>query len=115
MSNAQQKAAEMFDKTRTSRSINMAKKTSIVLLIIAISSGVSWIVGNMESSSTAYRLVNVWVEDEDYRDLVPMIRSALDDGVLRQTEWWKISSRQEEIEQTRQREALLTTVITGLP
>lgn len=116
MSNpAQEKAAAMFDGTRTSVAIGKAKNAIAIMILGVGGFGVWWYAGNVESSSAAYRLVNAWYADDDYRDLVPMIRNAMDDGVLRQTEWWEIAARQEEIEQTRQREELLKTVVQGLP
>ncbi len=116
MSNsAQQKAAAAFDNTKTSKAITTAKRGICVIFIIAICGALGLYIGNIEASSSAYRLANAWVQDDDYRDLVPMIRNALDNGILNRDEWWEISARQEEIEQTRQREELLKTVVQGLP
>lgn len=115
MNDAQQKAAAAFDNTKTAASIGLAKKAIVIVLIGVVGYWAWWTVGNAESSATAYRVTSVWVQVDDYRDLVPMIRNAMDDGVLRKIEWWAIAARQEEIEQTRQREELLKTVISNLP
>jgi hypothetical protein len=116
MSNAaQQKAAAAFDNTKTAKSITIAKRGIFVIFLILAVGGIVLYVNNIEASATAYRLTNTWVQDDDYRDLVPMIRNALDNGVLNRNEWWEISARQEEIAQTKQREELLKTVIQGLP
>ncbi len=116
MSNsAQQKAAAAFDKTKTAFAITTAKRGVYVVLIIGASLGIASFVGSIEASATAYRLTNAWVQDEDYRDLVPMIRNAMNNGILEQDEWWKIATRQEEIAQIKQRDELLKTVIQGLP
>ena len=115
MSDAQQKAAAAFDNTKTASAITTAKRGIVVILIIALSGGLALYIGNIEASSTAYRLTNAWVQDDDYRDLVPMIRNALNNGILEQDEWWKIAARQEEIAQTKGREELVKTVVQGLP
>ena len=112
---AQQKAAAAFDNTRTASAITVAKRGIVIILIIAVSLGAAWYVGSIEASATAYRLTNAWVQDDDYRDLVPMIRNAMNNGILEQDEWWKIAVRQEDIAQTKQREELLKTVVQGLP
>jgi hypothetical protein len=115
MNDAQKKAAAAFDNTKTAASIGLAKKAIGIILIGIVGYWAWWTVGNAESSATAYHLTNVWVQDDDYRDLVPMIRNAMDDGVLSRIEWWRIGARQEKIAQTKHREELLKTVTTNLP
>ena len=112
---AQKKAAAAFDNTKTASAITIAKRGIYIVLIIGVLSVLALYISSIEASSSAYRLANAWVQDDDYRDLVPMIRNALDNGILNRDEWWEISARQEEIEQTRQREELLKTVVQGLP
>ena len=115
MNDAQKKAAAAFDNTNIAKAITKAKNGLIAGVIIAVGVALVWYVNTGEASSTAYRLTNAWVQDDEYRDLVPMIRNAMDNGVLNQNEWWSIAGRQEEIAQAKARDELLKTVISNLP